>query len=277
MRTRWIFAAATLVALAGCGSGSGDTVRTGSSGGTSDTGLALRVKYAGGFVAPGSTFAQIPLVSIYYDGTMLRPGAQAAIYPGPALPNVQRGHVDAGEVPQLVADAVAAGVDGEEHDYGRAPVADAPDTVFTVVRGGTPQTTSVNALQESPGGHGLTAAQEKARADLKALMDRLTSLAGDTTAYAADRLAVLATDYGPLDDGSGVKPTDVAWPGPDPSAGQPVSLPQGRCFVLDTVPDVVRSANAITRWLVGDQAWRMSFRPLLPDEKGCDDLLSTPG
>src|SRR6185312_17432162 len=51
--------------------------------------LVLRVAYTGGFVTPQVVVSRLPLVSVYGDGRVLTEGPTPAIYPGPALPNLQ--------------------------------------------------------------------------------------------------------------------------------------------------------------------------------------------
>ena len=52
-------------------------------------GLVLLVEHTGGFVTPDTTASRLPLVSVYSDGRVVTEGPVIAIYPGPALPNVQ--------------------------------------------------------------------------------------------------------------------------------------------------------------------------------------------
>src|ERR687894_11263 len=79
--------------------------------------LVLRVEYTGGFVTPDTTAARLPLVSLYADGRVYTEGPVAAIYPGPALPNVQVTPVPQETVQQLAEQAMAAGV-AETGDLG---------------------------------------------------------------------------------------------------------------------------------------------------------------
>ena len=121
-------AAAVLLGLAACGAAR----RDGDAGPGDDRrrypraaeGLVLRAEYTGGFVSPSVTAARLPLVSVYADGRVLSEGPVAAIYPGPALPNLQEQQIDQGAVQDLVDRAMAAGV-AETSDLGTPPVADA--------------------------------------------------------------------------------------------------------------------------------------------------------
>jgi hypothetical protein len=71
----------------------------------------------------------------------------------------------------------------------------------------------------------------------------------------------------------------VPWPGPA-LPGEPIGpLPDLGCVVAtgDQATAVIaaaRDANVLTPWLSPDDIrWSVTFRPLLPDESGCADLL----
>ncbi len=266
--------------LAACAGGTTQTVRSGD-GGASDGAVrapSIQVRYAGGFVQPAGRFGEIPLVTVYGDGRVFVPGPQSEIYPPPALPNVQVGRVSEQRVRELVDEAVAAGVDGRPHDYGQPPVADAPATVFTVLRDGRTSTVSVEALREAQGA-GLTPAQQRARGQLVTLVEHLSAAATGTSAYDFDALAVLAQPYGDVDPAQQPQPGTATWRGPDPATG--TELVGGRCLVLRgtdlaAVQADVQQANTNTQWTSGGTTWLLAFRPLLPDERSCDDVIAGP-
>lgn len=91
-------------------------------------------------------------------------------------------------------------------------------------------------------------------------------------------------DQGPPDDG--IQDPGTAdqqdWPGPDlANFGEELGQGQGRCGVVDgataqTVLDAAAQANTQTLWRSGDAAWRVTFRPMLPDEQTCGDVLDMP-
>jgi hypothetical protein len=251
--------------------------------------LVLRVGHVGGFTTPETQAARLPLVSVYADGRVIMEGPVAAIYPGPALPNLQVHHVDPEQVRQLVDRALAAGV-AETADLGRPPVADASSTRFTLVTGGATHVREVYALGATPPGPpaeepgrapagGLTAEQEAARAELSAFLDELTSggLTGTSEPYTPEALAVLATPWSDPTDELEHRP--VPWPGPS-LPGEPVAGPfELSCLTVtgeqaSTVLAAAREATALTPWLgEGGGRWSLTFRPLLPDESGCADLV----
>jgi hypothetical protein len=240
-------------------------------------GLVLRVEYTGGFISPSVLVSRLPIVSVYADGRVISEGPVEAIFPGPALPNVQETTIEQGAVQDLVDQAMAAGV-AETSDLGSPPVADAPSTRFTVVTAEETYQREVYALFESPlEGGGLTPEQDEARAKLSDLLGTLTdTTAGASQSYEPDAVAAVASPW--IDPGDGLAPPETAWPGPalpgEPTGG----LPDVGCVTAtgdqaQALLDAAASANAATPWVGADGArWSVIFRPLLPDESGCADL-----
>jgi hypothetical protein len=240
--------------------------------------LVLRVAYTGGFVTPQTLASRLPLVSVYGDGRVLTEGPTPAIYPGPALPNVQVTRIERSAVQDLVDAALDAGV-GEDDDLGSPPVADAPATLITVSTGLETLRREVYALRETPSdGGGLSAPQVAARKKLSDLVDRLTGLAGgESQGYEPTAIAGIVGPYTPDDDPVLVQP-DQPWPGPA-LPGEPLPGPTGLSCVVATgdqataVLAAAGSGNALTPWVTPDGGrWSVTFRPLLPDETGCADL-----
>jgi hypothetical protein len=241
--------------------------------------LVLRVAYTGGFVTPQVVVSRLPLVSVYGDGRVLTEGPTPAIYPGPALPNLQVSHIEPSAVQDLAAAALAAGV-GEDDDLGSPPDADAPSTLITVSTGLETLQREVYALQETPpDGGGLTARQVEARKKLSHLVDRLTSLSARASEpYTPETVAGIVGPYTPDEDPLLVQP-DQPWPGPE-LPGEPLPGPTGLSCVVaggDQATAALAAAgngNALTPWVGADGSrWSVTFRPLLPDESGCADLL----
>ena len=246
-----------------------------------DGGLALRVAYVGGFVTPQITATQLPLVSVYADGRVITEGPVAAIYPGPALPNVLESHIEPDQVETFAQRALDAGV-GQDIDYGRPNVADVPSTLFTVVTADGPKTSEVYALQpglfsEGDDG-GITDRQAAAREPLGQLLDDLTSAAatGEEQPYEPEAIAAVASEY--VETEMLPAAEEVAWPGP-PLPGEPLDEGLGLACVTargdaaDAVVEAAAGANATTPWTDADgNRWSLVLRPLLPDESGCEDL-----
>ena len=96
-------------------------------------------------------------------------------------------------------------------------------------------------------------------------------------AYEPTALAVLARPW--AEPRNRLSHPVVDWPGP-PLAGEPVGgATEVGCSVVsgEQTPVVLataRSANSATPWRTTDgNLWSLSFRPLLPDESSCADLL----
>jgi hypothetical protein len=250
--------------------------------------LVLRVEFVGGFVPPDVVAGRLPLASVHADGRVFVEGPMAAVYPGFAWPNVQVVDVGRDGVEELAAAALAAGVAGTD-DLGTPPLADAPSTRFTVV---TPEGTHVRevyGLTETAGmpDTGLTPAQESARRQLRDLLARVTDLglseAGDElpVSYAPTAVAGLVRPWIASEDdlAQGPTPEPVPWPGPELPGTRLGPLPVVTCVTATgaeatAVREAAGDANMLTPWLSADgRRWSVTFRPLLPDESGCDDLV----
>ncbi|MCV2488780.1 hypothetical protein OF117_05345 [Geodermatophilus sp. YIM 151500] len=241
----------------------------------------IQVAHTGGFVTPQMLAGRLPLATVYADGRVITEGPVPAIYPGPALPNLQVQRVEPARVGELVDRALAAGV-GSAADLGSPPVADAPSTRFTVVTGGGTETLEVYALGVTglPGtpADGLTAEQQQARAELSALLDELIAPAGaDSERYVPEAVAAVATGW--TDPGDGLTQPEVVWPGP-PLPGEALderlglSCVAARAEAAQAVLEAAASANAVTPWVDDEgRRWSLLLRPLLPHESGCADLV----
>ena len=250
--------------------------------------LVLRVEHVGGFLPPGAAVSRLPLHSLYADGRLITKGPVDASYPGPALPNVEAQQLDAAAVQALADRAVAAGVT-EQGDLGSPPIADAPTTRFTLTTAGGTVVREVYALAESGvrgqrADYGLTDEQVAGRARLQdlltALQDPGQEVAPDgrtpLEAYVPAAVAAVATPW--ADPGDGLAHPEQPWPGPD-LPGPPVGGPlEAGCVVATgdegaAVRAAAASANTATPWVSGGTRWSVQFRPLLPDESGCADLV----
>ncbi|GAB3362250.1 hypothetical protein [Modestobacter lapidis] len=254
--------------------------------------LVLQVSYTGGFVTPEMLAARLPLVSVYADGRVITEGPVPAIYPGPAWPNVQVQEIDRQAVHTLVERARAAGVT-ETGDLGTPPLADVPSTRFTLATATDTAVREVYGLTEvgglDPGGSGLSDEQIAARAELRGFLDALTDLPGTlgpdavspVRSYRPEAVAAVVRPWTATGDGNEpdlVHP-EMPWPGPD-LPGEPVGpLPDLSCVTAtgeqaQAVASAAQAATSATPWVTDDGArWAVTFRPLLPHESGCDDLI----
>lgn len=243
--------------------------------------VAIRVDQTGGFLGATIAAAQLPLVSIYGDGRVITEGASPAIYPGPALPNLQLRRISTQEVDRLVRAALDAGV-GAAIDYGMPSVTDVQTTRFAVATADGVKTTEVYALEEpaGPATKELTDAQLAARAGLNKLIERLrdaSTASGASESYAVTALAAIVGDF-PRQNSPDLPspPPTLPWPGPA-LPGKDVKQRIVTCVTVtgDAAKAVLAAAagaNSATRWSYGGKEWVVVFRPLLPDETGCSDL-----
>jgi hypothetical protein len=278
----------TAVALAACAEPGGDA----GSPGPTPTGLAppddagalvLRVDQVGGYTAPGADAARLPMVSVYADGRVFGMGPVAAIWPGFAWPNLQVRQIPVEQVQDLVARALAAGV-ADTTDPGSPPLADVTTTRFTLVTAEERVVREVYALREGATAEGLTDGQRAVRAELLSLVDELQDVAqpfdGSPAVYEPPLVAAVVTPWiAPEDDGSGLRfdAPPRAWPGP-PLPGEPIGPDVGCVVAAGEEATAVRAAadgaHVLTPWETPDGAlWSVTFRPLLPDESSCADLL----
>ena len=251
-----------------------------------DGALVLRVEHVGGFLPPSALLSGVPPYSLYADGRLISNGPVPAIYPGPALPNLQVQQLDEGTLQSLVDRAAAAGI-GETADLGSPPIADAPSTRITLTTAGGTVVREVYALSEyvfegDGMEDGLTDEQVDDRARLR---DVLTALAdvgrqgmpdGQVQSYVPSAVAAIATPW--VDPEDQLPHPEQPWAGPE-LPGEPVGGPLDVGCVVATgeqasaVLAAASSANGATPWRSGGMLWSVAFRPLLPDESGCADLL----
>jgi hypothetical protein len=253
--------------------------------------LVLRVEYVGGFLQQEAALSRLPSYSVYADGRLITDGPVAAIYPGPALPNLQVRLLDSTTVQELADRAVAAGV-ADDADLGSPPIADSPSTRFTLGTSGGTQVREVYALSDhvAEGDEleaDLTAEQRAGRDRLRELLSALDELGQQLTpegqvpvqSYDARSVAAIARPWSASaqDVAQGLTPQPVPWPGPV-LPGTPVG-PSGLGCVTATgdeaaaVLAAARTASSLTPWSTADGTrWSVTFRPLLPDESGCTDL-----
>ena len=276
-----VIALVAAVALVGCGDDDTGPVveRPGDGDGidhpTGADDLVLQVHTAGGLTAP--PLAAIPQVSVYGDGRVIVVGPTTLEYPGAALPNLQQGFLSDEELQEVLRAAGAAGLlDGDEPDYGDPGITDMPTTRVVINAGGVERDISAYALDFVDGDDNLEAAQREARQRLR---DFLTVVDADvaTERYDAGSVAVFVRPY-LTDEIPAAGQRD--WPlGDLAGAGEPYEgVDDTRCLVVtgddaQTVLDVADDAREGARWSSGGSDYALVFRPLLPNETSCDQLV----
>lgn len=286
--------AAVAVLASACG-GVGDDGpgSTGSAGATGATGIAhpsgadeiiLRVAYEGGFVAYEYTLSSTPFWSLFGDGTLIVPGPQIEIYPGPALPNLVAIPISSDGVQAILRAAREAGLMDGDATYGNDCIADAATTVFTTNAGGQTSVVSAYALDvgEPAGSCGGTtdAVERSALAEFQAMLGDLQSWLPDGSVgaerpYEPTEMRVYVLPYRADPE----LPQDaIAWPLDAPLAGFGRPVPNAptdtRCGVVTgseftELFAAAEGANQLTPWTSGGTEYRLILRPSLPDEHTC--------
>ncbi len=247
--------------------------------------LVLRISTDGGFVAPGQVLTRIPEFSLYGDGTVVTVGPQIAIYPAPALPNLQMQRVSEAGVQRILEAAREAGLFGVDRQIDFPGIMDAPWTTFTLVADGATHVTRVYAMGASEAVPGSSSGADVARRALAELRAKVTALdawlaadlLGAQSSYPITRLRVYVDVYQPQGGAQEPSPGYLEWSGTQPldALGTAVAgLPATRCAVLEgdalaAVLPALRQANGLTGWKSGGRTWALRLRPLLPDESGC--------
>jgi hypothetical protein len=286
--------AAMAVLASACGGvGNDDTGSSGSTGATGAAGithptspdqLILRMAYEGGFVPYEYTLGSTPFWSLFGDGTLIVPGPQIEIYPGPALPNLTATPVSEDGLQAILEAARDAGLMDGDANYGNQCIADAATTVFTTNADGTTTVVSAYALDVGePAGTCGNDRDAEARAKLAAFQAKLTDLrswlpngsVGTERRYDPTEMRVYVLPY----QGDAELPqVPIEWPLEPPldafgEAAQDAPA-ETRCAVvtgedLTTLLAAAGKANALTPWTSGGTEYHLIFRPLLPDEHAC--------
>ncbi|WP_051173867.1 hypothetical protein [Amycolatopsis orientalis] len=220
--------------------------------------LLLRAKTHVGMPSPKP--ALLPEFSLYGGGRLLVPGESEG-----ALQVVREKHLD-DEAARSVYDA-AYDADLDRDEYVPNDVIDGYLLVFTLygghqVRASTPEAESGGRLEELA----------DFREDLAEVAKGATEVAGT---YRPTRLAAIAWASSQNPESSDVRP----WPFASFTGTRHVD--GGLCVVVEgeavrEAEKLARSATVGTRWRTAETTWLVVFRPLLPDEKSCADLVVPP-
>jgi hypothetical protein len=252
--------------------------------------VVVRIAWTGGFVPYEFTFTSLPRFTLLGDGRVLVEGPQIAIYPGPALPNVQVRRLTEEGIQSVLFRLSETGLFDESHSFTAATpfIADANSTVFTVRANNREVVVDVYALGlltdpgAAPGGipteeleaHEVLTALESDLMNLDAWIpaDDWADPAWQSYEPEALRLLVANIDDRPP-DAEGLDSEPVAWPGttgPD-QFGTPDNIGDFRCVVVSGEEAqawlaALSQANTLTRWSSDGHLYSVAPRPLLPDE-----------
>jgi hypothetical protein len=285
MKVRFAAASITIfLTLTACADAPVDPANGGIDHATAPDQVLVQLSFEGGFVPVEWTYVNFPFYSLYGDGTLIVPGAQIEIYPGPALPAMSSRQVDGAGIQAILEKAIAAVEDipSDLNDLGDMSIADASTTVITVSAGGVDRTIRAYALSElTERPDGMPEREYRARLRLQELVATLTSSGdwlpegtlGPEGAYGASAARLFVGEYRPVED---LAQEPVPWPLGEGLAGfgETASPGQYRCGVVqgadwDAVDEAASSANELTPWADAGERYSILFRPLLPDETGC--------
>lgn len=248
--------------------------------------VVVQVRQVGGLRPAEELFADVPVATLVGDGTLVFEGAQIAVFPPPALPSLWR--VDVGEagVAEVLDAADEAGLLAPPPDYGRPPLADATTTVVETHARGGEHVHEVYALSHERADVPGVSPEQRERRDavarfvslLTAPEIELTEGVGAPEPYEAQAVAVRASPVPPGEEAQ--PPTGAAtaevldWPLPRVDLAD-----AGECLVIDGTDaqellEVLDRATTMTRFRQHDGVFSLRARPLLPDESGCDDVLT---
>jgi hypothetical protein len=246
--------------------------------------LLLRISNEGGLLSPEYTLTAMPPFSLFGDGTVVTPGAQIELYPGPALPPLVATPVTEEGIRAILRAGVDAGLD-EDHEYtdlGAVGIADASTTVFTLTVDGATHVTKVYALGElgqQPAG--MSDQEFDARTRLLDFQSSVQDLRGTFPAgsigedriFSPAGLRLFVSRYRPE---QGLEQRAVDWPLATPLSafGEPAALAAYRCGAvtgadLGAVLPLARRANQLSPWRSQGESYGIVFPQLLPDESGC--------
>lgn len=244
----------------------------------------VRVAFEGGFTPLEWTYTNFPIFALYGDGTLVLPGAQIAIYPGPALPAISSRQIDEAGVQAILEetlDAIAE-VPANLDDLGFMGIADAHTTVITVSAGGVDRTIRAYALAElTERPEGMPEREYQARLRLTELVTKLGTLEtwlpagslGPEAGYEASAARLFVGTYRKVDD---LAQEPIGWPLGTAldRFGDSVNGDMYRCGVVEgadwtALHDAASRANELSPWTDAGTRFSILFRPLLPDETGC--------
>ena len=246
--------------------------------------VLVRVAFEGGFVPLEWTYRSLPSFSLYGDGTLVMPGAQIELYPGPALPSISTRTVTEKGIQTTLEEALGSiqGVPDEMLDMGSVGLADVPTTVITIRAGDVDRTIKVYGLSElTERPQHMSAEEFQARGQLQQLVTKLEGLAtwlpdgslGTETSYEGSGARLFVSEYRKGD----LPQEPITWPLQEDLhrfGDGAIGSETYRCGIVEgtewtTLREAASQANELTPWSESGARFSILFRPLLPDERGC--------
>lgn len=294
----FVSVAALAVALAACGSDGTSSNDTGSTGpdGTGPAGtdqgrgdtlpspdgyahptgpddVVIEYTELSGFTTREYAFQQPPVVLISGDGRVFTTGPQIAIYPGPALPNIQVGTITEEAVQQLLSIADEAGLFADIDYTEESLVADAATATVTINVDGTPWVHSAYALGIDVPGVTLSPEREALREFTAQLTDLAGTVGADqlgpVDAFVPENYLIQAVEVAtPATAADGLEPTIVDWP----TTADVALADATECAVVgaDSVGDLFTNADQLTFFVDDDVTYQVVAVQQLP-QRSCDN------
>ena len=285
MKVRPVAASILLILLMSCADAPADPgAGSGIDHSTDGHDVLVRVAFEGGFVPLEWTYRSLPSFSLYGDGTLVLPGAQIELYPGPALPSISTRTVTEEGIQTTLEEALGSiqGVPDEMLDMGSVGLADVPTTVITIRAGDVDRTIKVYGLSElTERPQHMSAEEFQARGQLQQLVTKLEGLAtwlpdgslGTETSYEGSGARLFVSEYRKGD----LPQEPITWPLREDLhrfGDGAIGSEMYRCGIVEgtewtTLREAASQANELTPWSESGARFSILFRPLLPDERGC--------
>jgi hypothetical protein len=285
MKVRPVAASILLILLMSCADTPADPgAGSGIAHSTDGHDVLVRVAFEGGFVPLEWTYRSLPSFSLYGDGTLVLPGAQIELYPGPALPSISTRTVTEEGIQTTLEEALGSiqGVPDEMLNMGSVGLADVPTTVITIRAGDVDRTIKVYGLSElTERPQHMSAEEFQARGQLQQLVTKLEGLAtwlpdgslGTETSYEGSGARLFVSEYRKGD----LPQEPITWPLQEDLhrfGDGAIGSEMYRCGIVEgtewtTLREAASQANELTPWSESGARFSILFRPLLPDERGC--------
>ena len=246
--------------------------------------VLVQVAFEGGFVPLEWTYRSLPSFSLYGDGTLVLPGVQIELYPGPALPAISTRIVTEDGIQTTLEEVLHSiqGVPGEMLDMASVGMADVPTTVITIHAGGVDRTIKAYGLSElTERPERMSVDEFQARRQLQDLVTKLGGLdtwlpdgtLGTESMYEGSGARLFVSEYQKVD----LPQEPIRWPlgdNLDRFGEMATGSDTYRCGVVEgadwtTLREAASRANELTPWTEAGTRFSILFRPLLPDERGC--------
>ncbi len=281
-----VTAVVTAVVIAGCasvlegaGSGGGATDQPGSTtydhaSGPQD--VLVSVKSDGGYSPVEFNLRNTAEFTLLGDGTAVVLGPMIELYPGPAIDPLQSSPLTEQQIQDLYTAADQAGLLDQEIDFGEPTVTDMQSTTVSITVGDRTVRQSAYALgfSDDPAA-GLSESEIAAREALQGFIDTAHAMVDDETEpYVPTAIAVFRLNPAETTADPELAQEPLVWP--IATAPPPSSDPARACAVVTggeaaQLLEALQAANELTPWLVGsDPPAYFAFRPLLPDDPGCE-------